>query len=85
MVNRQKDSTSKKTIFCHFTQQKFYYWKVFSTILNNISQQNCLYKLVFNNVNRLNYSSSMNNTDTSKIKHFPKLSVSGPQIPLKQK
>ena len=49
------------------------YWKVFSLIFNNISEQNSLNKFVINNVNRLNHSSLMNNTVTNKIKHFPQL------------
>ena len=51
----------------------------------NISEQNCLDKTVFNNVNRLDHSSPISNTVTSKIKYFPQLLALGPQIPLKIK
>ena len=46
---------------------KSYYWKIFSPIFNKILEQNCPDKPVFNNVNRLNHSSPMNNTITNKI------------------
>ena len=42
-------------------------------ICNNISEQNCPDKLIFNNLSRHNHSSPMNNTATSKVKpssHF---------------
>ena len=61
---------------------KSYCWKVFSTISNKISERNCLDRPDFDNVNRLNHSSLMNNTVTNKIKHFPQLFVLGSQIPL---
>ena len=40
---------------------------------------------MFNNVNRLNHSSSTKNTATNEIKHFPQLFALGLQIRLKQK
>ena len=55
-----------KTIFI-----KNHYWKVFSPILNNISEQNHYFR--------------MNSTVTNKIKHFPQLFALDPQIPFKQK
>ena len=42
-------------------------------------------KPVFNSVNRLNHSSKINNTLRTKMKHFPHLFTSAPQIPLKLK
>ena len=85
MLNRQKGYTSSKTIFFSTLPNKILLSKRFSPIFNNISEQNGLDKPVFNNVNRLNHSFSMNNTVTNKIKHFPQLFALGPQILLKQK
>ena len=64
---------------------KSFHWRVFSPIFNKISKQYCLGKPVFNNVNRLNHSSPMNNTVNKKIKHFPHLFALGTEISLKQK
>ena len=50
---------------------------------NNISNQNCLDKPGFINVNRLNHSSPMNSAVTKKLKRLPQLLALGPQIPLK--
>ena len=51
------------------------------TIFNNISEQNYHDKPVCNNVNKLNHSSPMNNTATSKIKHFPQLHLQAHKYP----
>ena len=50
-----------------------------------LPSQNCINKPVYNNVNRPNHSSPMNNTVTSNIKNFPQLLTLDPQIFLKQK
>ena len=47
MLNRQKG------YFMPLYPTKSDYWKLFSTIFNNISEQNCLDKTVFNSVNKL--------------------------------
>ena len=48
-------------------------------------EQNCLDKPVFNNVNRLNHFSKINNTVAKKTKHFPQLFTLDPQVPIKLK
>ena len=83
MLIRKKRNTSPN--FCHFTQTNSYHWKVFLPIWNNISEQNCLDKPVFDIVNRLYHSSPMNNTLTNKIKHFLQLFALGQEISLKRK
>lgn len=60
---------------------KLHYWKVFLPICDNISEQNCLDKLVYDNLSGFNYFSLRNNTVTNKIKHFHQLFALGPQIP----
>ena len=82
MLSRQ--NTSKKTIFCHFFKQNDIignYFHQFSVISQN---QNCPDKTVFNNMNKLNHSSMMNNTVTNKIENIPQLFALGPQTPLKK-
>ena len=64
---------------------KYWNWMMFLPIYNNLTEQNCFGKAVFNNVSRLNYSSLMNNTVTNKIKHFRQLFPLEPQINLKRK
>ena len=74
-----------KDYFLPLCPTKYYYYKVFLPIFNNISEQNYLNKPMFNNVNRLNHSSLLNNTVPSKIKNFHRLFDLGPKMPLKLK
>ena len=83
-----KSSIDERTMLLQslpLSSTKFYYWNVFLPIYNDSSEQNPLGKPAFNNVSRLNLSSSMDNSVKSKIKHFIKLLALGPQIALKQK
>ena len=82
-----RHSIDKKTIlhkilFSIIYPSKYYCSKVFLSIFNNISEQNCLDELGFNKVNRVNHSSTINNTVTNKIKHFRQSFTLDPQIPL---
>ena len=81
-----KCSIDKRTILLQsllISPTKSYYWNVFLPICNNVLEQNCLEKPVFNKVSGLNHSSLENNIVTYKIKHFPQLFALGPQIALK--
>ena len=83
-----KSSIDNRTMLLQFlplSSTKSCYGNVFLPIYNDSSEQNPLGKPAFNNVSRLNLSSLMNNSVKSKIKHFIKLFVLGPQIALKRK
>ena len=69
-------------LFSIIYPSKYYCSKVFLSIFNNISEQNCLDELGFNKVNRVNHSSTINNAVTNKIKHFRQSFTLDPQIPL---
>ena len=58
---------------------------VFLPISNSFLGQNYLDKTVFDNVNRVNHSSPMNNTLRNKTKHLPQLFALDPQIAIKRK
>ena len=64
---------------------KSYYWSLFLPVYSNFSEQNCLGKLAFNKVSKLNHFSPMNNTVSNKIKYFPQLFALDQQIVLKRK
>ena len=59
-----------KEYFLPLYPTKYYYYKVLLPIFSNISEQNCIDKRVFNNVNRLKYSSPIRNTVTKNPKTF---------------
>ena len=59
--------------FATFSNKVLLLLNIFLSICNNFSEQSCLDKPVFNNVSRLNHSSPVNNSVTSKINHFPQL------------
>ena len=83
-----KCSVDKRSILLQsspISPTKSCYWNLSLPICNNFLEHNWLDKPVFNNVSRLNHSSSMNNTVTSKTKHFPRLFALDPQIALKTK
>ena len=81
MLNKQKIFLRKD----YFSWQDLIIGKYFHLFSithqnNKISDGNCLNKPTFNNLNRLNHSSKMNNNITIKIKHFFQLFALGPQI-----
>ena len=84
MFNRQKDYTSQ--ILSYFLQQNFIIG-MYIDLSAIISQSKIsLDKPVFNTTSRLNHSFTINNTVTSKIKHFHQLFALCPlQIALKEK
>ena len=91
MLNIEKVILHKKLyslLFCYFTLQNVIIEKYFHRF--RITLKNILNKPVFNNINRFNRFSPMNNTVTNKItftylKYFPQLFARGPKIPLKQR
>ena len=85
ILDRQKRLYFIKNYFLALYPTKFFHWKVFFLTFSNISEKNCLDNSVFNNVNRLDHSSLMNNTVANKTKHFPQLFSLSQQILLKLK
>ena len=74
MLNKQKAFPYKRLFSATLANKIFIvkYFHLFSIAYqnNDISERNCLNKLTFNNLNRLNHSSTMNNTVTVKLNTF---------------
>ena len=80
-----KKTIHHKRLFSATYPAKCFYWKVFFYTFSNISEKNCLDNSVFNNLNRLDHSSPINNTVANKTKHLPQLFSLSQQILLKLK
>ena len=76
---RVKPSTSPIILLKFFSPAKSYYWNVFWHICNNVSEENYLVNLIFNNVIRLNHSLPRSNSGTNKTQHFAHLFALGSQ------
>ena len=80
-----KKTIHHKRLFSATISSKMFLLESIFYTFSNISEKNCLDNSVFDNLNRLDHSSPINNTVANKTKHLPQLFSLSQQILLKLK